>query len=372
MTLSQQEFVENLMSRRHDFAMWRTISNVTAIFSEGGGKNDTFRLMYIDKEHQNTPLFEKCKDYILQLLDDYRPEHVLLDHSIQQECSKRNITEFCLRQAYKLAWFNEIYRKRHITKMLLVFVRFNSHRYYLLEARNIHHRESDPANIRRFFVEKIQIRDPEYQKQYLGKIMNDFYKEDEEKVERVEAKRKKLHEIYEQFKKDIDLDLYKKIPEDTRSDQAFALFHPKLADMNIKLTDLTEKGNVEVGGVIKYFKQVYGDTLGESKLRWRDLNNRDKAEEDRLALMKAPNEKSHIRINTAAAKKTLAKTNKGEKYWNPFSEHIYQRKKELKDIYLRNSQIATNISSNRRFTNLVYEDNEPSKARKSLQKFRIK
>ena len=38
-----------------------------------------------------------------------------------------------------------------------------------------------------------------------------------------------LDGIYEQAKVDIGLDLYKVEPKDTRSDEAFAKFHPELA-----------------------------------------------------------------------------------------------------------------------------------------------
>ena len=307
------------MSRRHDFALWKQIENFTAILSEGHGKYDTYRFRYIDVEHNN-PLSERCKDYILQLLDDYRPEHVLADKHMQKESSKRNITECCLRQAYKFVWFHEIFRQQHISKALFIFVKFKPNHYYLLDARNIHYRKSDPRNIRRYYVQRLNLRDPEYEKRELAKIMSDAYMEDEAKNEQVNRKLKQLNEIYEQDKRDINLDLYKVEPKDTRSDEVFALFHPELKEMN-------ENNNVELAGVKEYFKSLYGDPLSK-----KTTSLYIKSKLPTPVQHWSSNPHSAFRINSANCQNIRHRLNKGEIYDNPFEKKKIERKRNLLQV----------------------------------------
>ena len=314
------------MSRRHDFVLWKQIENVTAILSEGHGKYDTFRFRYIDTEHCN-PLSDRCKDYVLQLLDDYRPEHVLADKHIQKESAKRNITECCLRQAYKFVWFHEIFRQQHISKALFIFVKFKPNHYYLLDARNIHYRRSDPRNIRRYYVQRLNLRDPEYEKRELAKVMSDAYMEDEQKNEQVSSRLKQLNEIYEQDKRDIDLDLYKVEPKDTRSDAAFALFHPELKDMNINLTDLTENNTVELAGVKEYFKSLYGDPLSKKNLSPYFAKKPPSAVQ---GWNRTP--QTAYRINSANRSSTRHPLNKAEAYDNPFEKKKIERKRAMLQV----------------------------------------
>lgn len=327
--LTQNQFVENLMSRRHDFALWKQIENVTAILSEGHGKYDTFRFRYIDIEHNNA-LNERCKDYVLQLLDDYRPEHVLADKHMQKESSKRNITECCLRQAYKFVWFHEIFRQQHISKALFIFVKFKPNHYYLLDARNIHYRKSDPRNIRRYYVQRLNLRDPEYEKRELAKIMSDAYMEDEAKNEQVVRKLKQLNAIYEQDKRDINLDLYKVEPKDTRSDEVFALFHPELKEMNIHLTDLTENNNVELAGVKEYFRSLYGDPLCK-----KSTSPYIKSKPLSSVQIWNSNPQSAYRINSANCQSIRHRLNKGERYDNPFEKKKLERKRNLLQVCVK-------------------------------------
>ena len=338
------------MSRRHDSALWKQTENVTAILSEGHGKYDVFRFRYIDQEHVN-PLSERCKDYVLQLLDDYRIEHVMADHQMQQESAKRNITEFCLRQAYKLVWFHEIFRQRHISKALFIFVRFNKQHYFLLDARNIHYRPSDPRNIKRYYVERLNLRDPEYQKTKLIDVMTDFYQDDEKRNANVKKKQAAMNKIYVEEKKDMNLDLYKVEPKDTRSDEAFALFHPELK--KIKLTDLTENHNVELDGIKGYFRSLYGDPLYKKKLM--AYNRISEPPGPTQIWSKDP--RSVFRINSANVKSIRNRLNKGDPYENPFEKSKMVNKKNLLKIctspYQKEKEKSSSLHSKEQVKKIV-------------------
>ena len=317
------------MSKRHDSNLWRRINHVTAIFSKDDWKgDDIFRFSYIAAEHQDSPLFEYCKDYILKLLDDFKPERVAADYRLQKEAGKRSVTDYCARQVFKIAWYMEINLKIHIRKALFVFIRFERNRYYILDVQNIHYGPSDPKLIRRAYVETVNQRDEEYTKTHLKNVMNDAYMEDDKKWKQVQEKQKKLNDIYEEAKKDIGLDLYKEVPVDNRSDLAFAEFHPKLNDMNIKLSDLNE-GNVETKGIKQYFKRLYGH------------HRNPKAHHNNFLLRSNTSKslQSHPRAeyltknsNNEKAKNLILRSDKGEEYHNPFGPDYIQQRKHFETV----------------------------------------
>lgn len=312
------------MSERHNFEMWQQISHVTAILSERDDRIEEYRCRYIYEEHKNDPLFIHYQKYILQLFDNYSQEQVLAERDLQQYASKVNTKAFCLMQVYKLVCFMEIFVGVHIEKMLVVFVRFDMHRYYIMDIRNIHWRIADPSQFNRVFMEKIIIRDPEYTRQHLGKVMSDAYLEDDEIRNDVNQKQAKLDSIYEEHKRNINLDLYKKEPVDTRADEAFAEFHPELAAMNIKLSDLIE-GNVEMKGVEKYFHNLYGT---HSHIKKGKLPPYGQGSYPHVSSWNRDG-KSRFRINSASATKLIQRGSKGDTYYSPFSEEILWRKKMM-------------------------------------------
>lgn len=322
--LDQPGFVSEFMSERNNFEEWKKISHFTAILSEHDDNIDEYRCRYIAAEHENEPLFNHYKKYILQLCDNFTFEQIVADRQMQQEAAIHNPKAFCLMQVYKIFWFFEIFVGVHITKMLVCFVRKSATSYYIMDIRNIHYRQSDPTKIKHVNFEKIVVRSAEYAKQHLSHITSDAFMEDEVKKLEVERKKAKLDKIYEEQKRDINLDLYKKEPVDTRSDEAFALFHPTLAAANIKLSDLTD-GNIELEGIQKYFKALYRTDAHIKKGRVENLSSRNKT----AAAKWRQDSRSNFRINQMSAKNLQTRETKGEPYSNPFSPAIIKRKENL-------------------------------------------
>lgn len=322
--LNQESFVEDFMSERNNLDMWKQINHVTAILSERDDRIEEYRFRYIYEEHKDEPLFDHYQKYVMQLSDNYSYEQVLADRDLQHYASQVNTRTLCLMQSFKLAWFMSIIAGIHIDKMLIVFVRFNKHAYFIMDIRNIHWRLSDSSQLKRIVMQRIVVRDAEYAKQNLGKVISDAYLEDEIAVQNVKKKKAKLDAIYEDQKKNIDLDLYKKEPVDNRSDQAFALFHPGLESMNIRLSDLTD-GNVEIEGIKKYFMNLYGTHSYVKKGRVT------RPSQEAVTNTDAWNKKmqSRYRINSASAKQLQVREKKGDVYQSPFSPSIVTRKNTM-------------------------------------------
>lgn len=311
------------MSERNNFEMWKQITHFTAILSEHDNNIDEYRCRFIATEHENEPMFNHIKKYILTLYDNCTAEQILADREMQNAAAYSNPKTFCLMQIYKLYWFFEVFVGVHISKMLVCFVRKNAHSYYIMDIRNIHYKLSDPSKIKHVNYEKIIVRTSEYAKQNLANVLSDAFLEDEKKRKQVEKKKVLLDNIYEEQKKDINLDLYRKEPVDPRSDQAFAQFHPTLAAANIQLSDLTD-GNVELEGIQKYFRNLYKTNSHIKKGKVQRLDQRVTAEDKWKQ-----NTNSKFRINQVSAKNLQTRENKGECYSNPFSPAVLNRKKEL-------------------------------------------
>lgn len=324
--LSQDAFVDDFMSQRHNLEMWKQISHVTAMLNERDDRIEEYRFRYIFDEHKDDPLFARYRNYIMQLSDNYSFAPVLADRELQHHAQMVNTKTLCLMQAFKIAWFMSIFANIHIDKMMVVFIRLNRHQYFIMDIRNVHWRSSNKSLLNRVVMQRIVVRDNDYTKQHLSKITSDAYKEDESIVKNVEIKRQKLDDIYEGQKRDIDLDLYKKEPVDNRSDQAFALFHPSLDAMNIKLSDMTD-GNVEIEGVKKYFMDLYGTHSYIKKGKLEMLGN--KSNNDKMANDFNKDANSRYRINSASAKNLITREKKGEVYQSPFSPSIVSRKQKM-------------------------------------------
>lgn len=314
------------MSKRHDLTLWKKISNVTAILGERDGKYNIFRLRYDASKYSTHPLYEMAKEYVLKLMDDYKPSYAELDYKKQEYLARHSITDFCLYIVFKIAWFLEIFYERHIAKMQIMFIKFDQYRYYILDASNIHHCNSDPRNINRYFVEKINMRDEEFKNKHLSKVLEHAYQQDDIKMKTINAFQSKLHEIYEEAKRDINLDLYKEEPKDTRSDEAFALFHPQLDEMNIKLTDITENHTVDMKSIKQYFHTLYGRKPPPP------MPYQIEEREQKLQASKLKSSKSLFRIHSNAAKTCQVRASKGEVRSDPFAPEIFKRKKQLQNI----------------------------------------
>ena len=96
------------MSKRHDLGLWKQISHVTAVLSEAN-KLRIYRFKYVRQEHEGKPLFEYARDYVTELVDNDHPEKIEADMQFQKIRSRRNITEYCMLQAYKIVWLMEIF-----------------------------------------------------------------------------------------------------------------------------------------------------------------------------------------------------------------------------------------------------------------------
>jgi hypothetical protein len=86
-----------------------------------------------------------------------------------------------------------------------------------------------------------------------------------------------LHYLYEEIKKEIDLDIYYEPPKETKSDEVFAIFHPGL---NVKLSDILEgTDGFDTQGFLGYLKTNYDPReLARKKIELdneylRDMNN---------------------------------------------------------------------------------------------------
>lgn len=90
----------------------------------------------------------------------------------------------------------------------------------------------------------MELRDEKFAKEELEDVYNPRVYWDPLRKKQIDEKRQLLHYLYEQIKKDIDLDIYYVPPKETESDDVFSLFHP---NMNVKLSEALE-GNCDVEG----------------------------------------------------------------------------------------------------------------------------
>lgn len=324
------------MSKRQDFALWKSISHITAIFgNKEGMAAETYRLRYQFHEHQDNALFSvKAKTYIQELYENYDYQTVLKDQRRQAHYLKEDLTKYLLYQAYKIVWYFEIVAKRHIVKMLFVFVKNTVDRYYIMDMRNIHHRPSDPLILDRYVYQTIQFRDPNFKRDYVNKILSEAYTEDPVKCANVERKREKLSAIYEEFKSDIKLDLYKPEPVDNRSDQAFAKFHPELADRNIALSDILEH-KVELDGIKDYMRSLYNKK--EARISKSQMFRRTQP-------VPTHNTSSKYLLNKNAAKALLTRIDKGIQYQDPFGSELLMARKKMARTLGRETKVKQSIT----------------------------
>lgn len=334
--MSQSAFIDKLMSKRQDFVLWKSISHITAIFgNKEGMAAETYRLRYQFREHQDNPLFSvKAKTYIQELYENYDYQTVLKDQRRQAHYLKEDLTKYLLYQAYKIVWYFEIVAKRHIVKMLFVFVKNTVDRYYIMDMRNIHHRPSDPQILDRYVYQTIQLRDPNFKRDYVNKILSEAYTEDPVKWANVERKRKELSGIYEEFKGGIKLDLYKQEPADKRSDEAFAMFHPELADRNILLSDILEN-QVELDHVKDYMRSLYnkkGVRITKSQMFRRTQP------------VLCHNTSSKYLLNQNAARDLQTRIDKGKTYQDPFGAELMHARKKMAGTLAKENRVKQSFT----------------------------
>lgn len=335
--MSQTEFTKYLMSKRQEMSFWKNVSHFSAVWVEEQ-KFDIVRLRYVAREYDADPLFEYCRNFILQLVDSFSTEVVQADFKVQLASSKLSSTEYCLRMAMKLACFMETCQGIHISKACFEFVRFSKNRYYLLDISNIHWRKADLTKIKRTFQEVVNLRSEQFVKSELKKVMFDPYHEDEAKMAIIRAKQAKMNAMYQEAKQMIGLDLYKQEVPDTRSDQAFAEFHPDLDRMKIKLSDIIDL-NVEMGGIKKYFREKYG----AASATLESMKKRMKAERDEIQELQAnpgKGKSKQFAINSQSATQLVFRRHKGSLYESPWKQTPRSTKDLAKIVPSRNPLAA--------------------------------
>lgn len=167
--MSEVKFLKK-MTQRHDVAQWKHIDHITAIFREHNKFLKIYRLKFETRKYIDHPLYLKAKEYLRNLVNNHTEDNVLEDFAYTQKLEEMSPTNYCIYITCKLVWFFEIIRKRHISKMMIDFAKTAKDEYWIMGIKNIHHRQADPSNLKRFSIRRLEYRDPQFRKRCMPRV----------------------------------------------------------------------------------------------------------------------------------------------------------------------------------------------------------
>jgi hypothetical protein len=189
-----------MMTERQNTKLWNRVSHITAIFREKKKPLKIYRMKFEREVYYNHTQFKKAKNYIQNLVDNYKYEEVHQDLLYVNELLNLSPTEYCIYQVSKIVWFFEILRKRSINKMMVDFSKSSEKEYWIMNIENIQHSVACPQNLERFSVKKIVYRDPEYTEAHLSHIIKAAKQDPLKQNPKIQKMTEKLNSIYENVK----------------------------------------------------------------------------------------------------------------------------------------------------------------------------
>ena len=250
--LNDNEFLGFMMKRQNDTA-WQQICHISAIICENDDSWKVFRFKFIFDDYYEDALFLEAKNYIKDLLDDYNLDLIKADREKGIAMMEIDPLKYVKYLSFKIVWFLEMALRIRLSKAMFEYSRDSKGNYWLYNCQNIQYRSSLDKNYDRFIYKKINLRDEEFKRVDLADVYNEKVYWDPKRRQEIESKRLQLHEIYENIKKEIDLDIYYEPPKCTKSDEVFARFHP---DLNAKLSEALER-TCDLDGFMKHLIQNY-------------------------------------------------------------------------------------------------------------------
>lgn len=84
------------MTERQNTKLWNRVSHLTSIFREKNKPLKIYRMKFERQVYYNHTQFKKAKNYIQNLVDNYKKEEVQQDLLYVNELVKLSPTEYCI------------------------------------------------------------------------------------------------------------------------------------------------------------------------------------------------------------------------------------------------------------------------------------